>query len=66
MYYNNSNNERFNGGFLGPFILGGITGGILAPAFYPKPAYYPPRPIYYQPVYYPSRPYPSYYPYYRK
>lgn len=30
--------DRFiGGGFLGPFILGGITGGLLAPAFYPRP-----------------------------
>lgn len=29
------NDDRFiAGGFLGPFILGGITGGLLAPAFY--------------------------------
>ncbi len=49
------NNNRFiGGGFLGPFILGGITGGLLAPAFYPPrpyPAYgpypYPQYPIYY-------------------
>lgn len=30
--------DRFiGGGFLGPFVLGGITGGLLAPAFYPRP-----------------------------
>ena len=40
------------GGFFGPFLLGGITGGLLAPAFYPRPYYY-------------SRPYPYYGPYYR-
>ena len=40
--------DRFiGGGFLGPFVLGGITGGLLAPAFYPRPYpvynnYYPP------------------------
>ena len=51
----NFNNNRFIGGFAGPFILGGVTGGLLAPAFYP------PRP-YYQPY----QPYPPYYgPYYR-
>lgn len=50
----NPNDDRFVGGFLGPFVLGGITGGLLAPAFYPRP-YYPPY-----------RPYPPYYgPYYR-
>ncbi len=47
-----SNDDRIiAGGFLGPFILGGITGGLLAPAFYPRP-YYP-------------YPYPYYGPYYR-
>jgi len=34
-------NDRFVGGFFGPFILGGITGGLLAPAFYqPMSNYY--------------------------
>ena len=48
----NSNQNRFiGGGFLGPFVLGGITGGLLAPAFYrPYPAY---------------NPYPYYVPYWR-
>jgi len=46
-------NNRFVGGFLGPFILGGITGGLVAPAFYPRPIYgpYPP----------PYQPYPPFY-----
>ena len=62
MYYQNyPKNDRFVGGFLGPFILGGITGGLLAPAFTNKPYnnYYP------YPVnnYYYS--YPYYYSYYR-
>ena len=36
--------DRFiGGGFLGPFVLGGITGGLLAPAFYPRP--YPVYPV---------------------
>ena len=49
----NKKDERFiGGGFLAPFLLGGITGGILAPAFYPRPVYYPPVPYYY------PRPYP--------
>ena len=48
------NNNRIVGGFAAPFILGGITGGLLAPAFYPRP-----YPIY-PPTYYP-RPYPPYY-----
>lgn len=61
VYY--SNNDRI-GGFLGPFILGGITGGLVAPFFYgpgrPGPGpIYPPRP-------YPPRPYPPVWgPYYR-
>lgn len=38
-------NDRFIGGFLGPFVLGGITGGLLAPAFYPKPVYPPYPPV---------------------
>ena len=25
------------GGFLGPFLLGGLVGGLAAPAFYPRP-----------------------------
>lgn len=51
---NMNNGDRFiGGGFLGPFLLGGITGGLLAPSFYP-------RPIVYGPIY---RPYPvPYYP----
>ena len=54
---NNMPNDRFiGGGFAVPFLLGGITGGLLAPAFYPRPVY--PRPIYPAPMY----PYP--YPYY--
>ncbi len=50
------NNNRFiGGGFAVPFLLGGITGGLLAPAFYPRPYYYPPRPVpypYSYPIYY--------------
>jgi len=49
-------NNRFVGGFLGPFILGGITGGLVAPAFYPRPIYGPPYPGY--------PPYPPYPPFY--
>ena len=49
----NQNDERF--GFLGPFSLGGITGGLLAPAFnQPRPYYYN---NYYYPPYYYYRPY---------
>ena len=42
----NQNDERF--GFLGPFILGGITGGLIAPAFY-RPYYPYQYPYYYRP-----------------
>lgn len=38
-YYKNPKNDRIVGGFLGPFILGGITGGLIAPAFYNRPYY---------------------------
>lgn len=50
-----NNNDRFiGGGFFGPFILGGITGGLIANS---RPNY----PIYYQP--YPYYPYPYFRPY---
>lgn len=45
-------NRLIGGGFAFPFLLGGLTGGLLAPAFYPRP-YYQPYPYY--------RPYPVYY-----
>ena len=54
---NNGNNDRlFGGGFFGPFILGGITGGLIANNRYNNyPVYYTPYP-YYQPYpYYPYR-----------
>lgn len=42
-YYNN---RIIGGGFAVPFLLGGLTGGLLAPAFYPRPYYYPaPQPM---------------------
>lgn len=44
-----------NRGFIGPFILGGITGGLVAPLFYNNNN----RPNYYYPIY------PYYGPYYR-
>lgn len=48
IYYDNS--DRI-GGFLAPFLLGGITGGLVAPAFYrPNPTYYIPS---YNNYYYP-------------
>ena len=37
-YFNRRNNNRV--GFLGPFILGGITGGLVAPLFYNNRPYY--------------------------
>lgn len=52
-YIRNNDNRLIGGGFIGPFILGGITGGLIAPYFYNN------RPMYY----YPS--YPYYGPYYR-
>ncbi len=47
----NNDNRLIGGGFFGPFLLGGITGGLLAPAFYPRPYYppYQPYPPYYRP-----------------
>lgn len=42
--------NRLGGGFAFPFLLGGLTGGLLAPAFYPRP-YYQPYPVY-PPYYY--------------
>ena len=59
-YYNDS---RFiGGGFLGPFILGGVTGGLISPLFYGngRPNYY-----YSNNYYYPYPPYYRPYPYYR-
>lgn len=51
--YRRQNNDRLLGGFLGPFVLGGITGGLVAPYFY-RPNYYQPYPMYGMP-YYPYR-----------
>lgn len=54
-YNNYPNDNRFAGGFFGPFILGGITGGLVAPLFYQNN-----RPYYYYlptPYYYPYRPF---------
>ena len=51
--YTNYNSSRLiGGGFLGPFILGGITGGLVSPLFYgnnygrPQYYYYQPGPYY--------------------
>ena len=55
---NPNNGDRFiGGGFFGPFILGGLTGGLIANSRPNYPAFYAPYP-YYQPYpYYPYRPY---------
>ena len=55
--YQQENDRFIGGGFLGPFILGGIAGGLAnRPNFYYPypPVYYPPRP--YSPRPYPVRP----------
>ena len=57
--YNNSNDRFIAGGFLGPFLLGGLTGGLVSPLFYNQRPYY--NNNYYYP--YPPRPYPPYPPY---
>ena len=57
-----SDDRLIGGGFLGPFILGGITGGLLAPSFnggYGRTGYYNNYNYYYPPYYY--SPYPGYY-----
>ena len=54
--YNNNNDRIIGSNFIAPFLLGGLTGGLLAPAFYPRPYYYPPQTFYMIP-----RPYPYYY-----
>lgn len=62
--YYSDNGDRFVGGFAFPFLLGGVTGAAIAPAFW-RPGYqpYPPRP-YPQPYPpYPPRPYPYYRPF---
>lgn len=42
----NQDTRIIGSGFLGPFVLGGITGGLLAPAFYRPYPYYNPYPYY--------------------
>lgn len=56
---NRNDNRIIGGGFLGPFILGGITGGLVSPFFNN------PRPYYNNNYYYYPYPYPYYGPYYR-
>ena len=50
MVSNNNGDERLAGGFVFPFLLGGVTGAALAPNFWR-----PNRPVYYP---YPPGPYP--------
>ena len=61
MMSSSSDSRLIGGGFFGPFLLGGITGGLVSPFFYGRRPYYnnyyPP----YRP--YPPRPYPPYRPY---
>lgn len=54
-YYGNNNDERLAGGFVFPFLLGGVTGAALAPAFW-RPNYGYGRPVYYGPGPYPYPP----------
>ena len=61
---NGSDSRLIGGGFFGPFLLGGITGGLVSPFFYGRRPYY--NNNYYYPPYprpYPPRPYPPYRPY---
>lgn len=60
-YYRNSSNDGdrlfLGGGFVAPFLLGGIAGSLLTrpnyPIYAPGPIYYPPRPYpYYNNYYY--------------
>ena len=50
MYNYRYNNDRLAGGFIFPFLLGGVTGAALAPNFWGGGRYYYPYP---QPYYYP-------------
>lgn len=51
----NQNDERLAGGFVFPFLLGGVTGAALAPNFWRpnRPVYYPYPPM--PPRLYPPR-----------
>ena len=55
---NQNNDERFVGGFAFPFLLGGVTGAAIAPAFWNNGYGYNNRPGYYYPPapYYPYQP----------
>lgn len=58
----NTQDERV--GFLGPFLLGGITGGLVAPFFYGNNGGGYNQPYYTNNYYYPPVPGPYYGPYY--
>lgn len=55
----NTNDERLAGGFVFPFLLGGVTGAAIAPAFwrpnYNRPPQYYPYPPGAYPYPYPPR-----------
>ena len=56
--YNDDRLIGFGGGFLGPFLLGGLAGAAVSPAFRPRPYYYNNYYYPYPPYYYrPYRPY---------
>ena len=38
----NANGDRFFGALAAPFLLGGLAGAAIAPAFYRPYPYYPP------------------------
>ncbi len=59
--YGYANNDRV--GFLGPFLLGGITGGLVAPFFYGGGGYGYNQPYYTNNYYYPPYSYYGYRPY---
>ena len=60
---NNPGDDRIVGGFAFPFLLGGVTGAALAPAFWNGG--YNNRPYYYNNYYYPPYYGPYYSSYYR-
>ncbi len=55
--YHHNEDRIFGGGFFGPFILGGLTGGLIANSRPNYPIYYAPYPYYNPYPYYGYRPY---------
>ena len=51
--FNGSNGDRLIGGFAFPFLLGGVTGAAIAPAFWRPPYNRPFYGPYYGPYYRP-------------